>query len=560
MKIRDKYDILNNFHFKLLFIISLFSSYLIGLTHFDITNSLDWNKYEQYLILFTSENVTLTESQGTLYFFIITIFTSFHESILGPHNLFQVINTGIQLGNFVLYSTGLFGLFKLLKSYEVSQNNILISLSILNFFPPMLYLRLTMKPEIFAFCILPFAILLTKKIILKDNLTNSILLSALLAIILSTKGSIIGMTVLTFLVLFQKDLNILLSNKKLIFFTIGITFLLNLENFMITGKFIFENVVTSNYLNKAGLKFFYFVDLKLLLTDPYKHLHSNSFLSIVLLDTFNDYFDFFWDNDESYFIQNRSLYFNNFFIQKYLREYIGIFLTLFVYLNFLKEIVVKNKYKNYFKLPFIGYLVLVVNSLGFPSKNFDPETGDLFKVHYIAFLLAIAFVFYLVNVLNQNSSKRYLLILLLPIFIFFIGFPKSYDTLLSNQVIVKFNHSELCYLTFTQNENCRNKKLNTCVFDPVLYKLDYESEIRTIPSKSTYFIPIELEKDGKIFYPRSREECLKFYDYGFNYKSKRSLQIISNKIPFISISVLLSVILLSLSNLWIMRKLNQSIS
>ena len=62
---------------------------------------------------------------------------------------------------------------------------------------------------------------------------------------------------------------------------------------MITGKFIFENVVTSNYLNKAGLKFFYFVDLKLLLTDPYKHLHSNSFLSIVLLDTFNDYFDFF---------------------------------------------------------------------------------------------------------------------------------------------------------------------------------------------------------------------------------------------------------------------------
>ena len=554
MRLNQKYTIFRNIFSKLIFIISLISSYLIGVTHFDITSSLDWNKYEQYLTLFTYDNVYLTESQGVLYFFIITIFTTIQESIVGPFNQLQALNNGVQLANFFLYSIGLHGIYKLFQSYKVSQENSLIVLSILNFFPPAFYLRLTMKPEIFAFCLLPFAILLTKRIIFNKNILESSLLAALLAIIFSTKGSIIGMTALMFALLFWRDFKNLINNKTLIFLTAFFTLLLNYENYLITNKFIFQNLVTSNYLNKAELEFFYFVDLKLLFTDPYKHLHSNSLLSIILLDTFNDYFDFFWDNDEGYFIQNRIVFFKNFFIQNYLREYLGIFLTIIVYFLFFKGIISKTKYKNYFILPFIGYFILIVNSLGFPSRNFDPQTADTFKVHYIAFLLAISFVFLLVELMEKTKMYKYFFIFLMPIFLFFMGFPKSYDTLLTQQVVNKFNHSEFCYLSIDQSKNCRSKKLNTCISNPALYKIDYESKIRTIPSQSSYFIPVQLEKNGNISYSRNKEECFRLLDEGYEFKSNRNFKILPNKIPSINVSILILVILTSVLNFFRTKK------
>jgi len=364
------------------------------------------------------------------------------------------------------------------------------------------------------------------------------------------------MTVLVYFLLFWRDFKYLLTNKALIFLTIFLTALINYENYIITNKFIFENLVTSNYLNKARLEFFYFIDLKLLFTDPYKYLHSNSFLSIILLDTFNDYFDFYWDNDESYFIQNRIVFFKNFFIKRYLREYIGISLTIFAYILFLKGIVSKSRYKNYFILPIIGYFILIINSLGIPSRNFDPQTADIFKVHYIAFLLAISFVFLLVDLIDKTFINKYLFIFLIPIFLFFMGFPKSYDTLLSNQVLVKFNHSEFCFLSFYQSENCRSKKLNICVSDPALFKIDYESKTRTIPSKLSYFIPVPLEKNGNISYSRNREECLKLFNDGYEFQSERNIKILPNKIPLINVSILILLILTSVNNYLRMRKLN----
>ena len=548
MRLSQKFNAFRNIFPKLIFITSLISSYLIGVTHFDITSSLDWNKYEQYLTFFSYDKVNLTESQGVLYFFIITIFTNIQESIIGPFNQLQALNNGVQLANFFLYSIGLFGIYKLLQSYKVSQEIILNVLSILNFFPPAFYLRLTMKPEIFAFCLLPFALLLTKRITLKKNIIDSGLLAVILAIIFSTKGSILGMTALMFALLFWRDFKLLINNKTLIFFTILLTALINYENYLITNKFIFQNLVTTNYLNKAELEFFYFVDIKLLFTDPYKHLHSNSLISIILLDTFNDYFDFFWDNDESYFIQSRIVFFKNFFIQNYLREYTGILLTFFLYILFFKGMISKTKYKSYFTLPIIGYFVLIINSLGFPSLNFDPQTADTFKVHYIAFLLAISFVFLLVDLMEKTNTYKYIYIFLIPIFLFFMGFPKSYDTLLSQQVIYKFNQSEFCYLSFDQSKNCRSKILNICASDPALYKIDYESKTRTIPSKSSYFIPVQLEKNGQISYSRNREECFRLIDDGYEFKSKRNFKILPSKIPPINVSFLILVLLTSLFN------------
>ena len=362
------------------------------------------------------------------------------------------------------------------------------------------------------------------------------------------------MTALMFALLFWRDFKNLINNKTLIFLTAFFTLLLNYENYLITNKFIFQNLVTSNYLNKAELEFFYFVDLKLLFTDPYKHLHSNSLLSIILLDTFNDYFDFFWDNDEGYFIQNRIVFFKNFFIQNYLREYLGIFLTIIVYFLFFKGIISKTKYKNYFILPFIGYFILIVNSLGFPSRNFDPQTADTFKVHYIAFLLAISFVFLLVELMEKTKMYKYFFIFLMPIFLFFMGFPKSYDTLLTQQVVNKFNHSEFCYLSIDQSKNCRSKKLNTCISNPALYKIDYESKIRTIPSQSSYFIPVQLEKNGNISYSRNKEECFRLLDEGYEFKSNRNFKILPNKIPSINVSILILVILTSVLNFFRTKK------
>lgn len=527
-----------------LFLVSLFTSYLIGLTHYDITNGLDWYKYEKYIKYFLTGENQINDSQGIFYFYVVSLVLNFQNYLIGPHNFAEITNNGVQLANFLFYCIALTGLYKLMKSEGLSKKNILLTFILLNFFPPSYYLRLTMKPEILAFSLLPWVIYLLKMIIYKQEVVNYYIPAFLISLLFSSKGSIAGITFVVLIIFFNKSLVELKNHKVLIFLTFLFSLLFNIEAYNLTNKFIFENQVSENYLTKPSLSFFYTINLPLLITDPYKYLHSNSLISIILLDTFNDYFDFFWSNDESIFVLNQLNISKNFFVRNYLREYIGISLTALFYLKLLMGIFKNKDFKYYYIFPFVGLIILILNSIGFPSMNFDINTADTFKTHYYAFLICIAFTFLAASF--HTKIKTLIYPLLLISFLFFIGFPKSYDSTIKNQVTNKFNHSEICNIFLDSDENCRNLKLITCTYDPALFNLDFDVESRYLSDKTLYFIPLTLYKDSKSVNVRNRSECLDYFNLGYRYQSPLKTNLNVKDMPIFTFLVTLLVLIISI--------------
>ena len=143
----------------ILFLLTLFSSYYIGVAFYNIATGLDFYKYSQNLYFFNTLDSEVYDSQGTLYFWSISKITGFTQTLISNQEFSTLINNKLQFINFVYYLFGLLGLACLLKNKKFSSKQILISLSILNFFPPSYYLRLTMKPEVMAFALLPWLFL-----------------------------------------------------------------------------------------------------------------------------------------------------------------------------------------------------------------------------------------------------------------------------------------------------------------------------------------------------------------------------------------------------------------
>ena len=102
-------------------------------------------------------------------------------------------------------------------------------------------------------------------------------------------------------------------------------------------------------------------------------------------------FVFFWNHEEktNFIAYDKVKFSENFLIQEFLNQYISIVFTISIYFFFLLLIIKKSQNKYWLALPFFGLLILIINSFGFPSKNFDPLTGDLFKVHYYSFFCNI---------------------------------------------------------------------------------------------------------------------------------------------------------------------------
>ena len=148
-----------------------------------------------------------------------------------------------------------------------------------------------------------------------------------------------------------------------------------------------------------------------MLENPFKHLYADSLISITLIDTLSDYFTFFWNHNEigNYFALNRIEFSDNFLIQAFLPQYISIIFTAIFYLV-TTYLFFKNFLSKDLIFPHLGLVILAINSLGIPSTNFDPTTGDIFKVHYYSFLFAYSFVFLLTYFINKYSSMKILFI------------------------------------------------------------------------------------------------------------------------------------------------------
>ncbi len=454
-----------NYLSALFLLVSLLSSYILGLVFYDATTGLDWFKYFNSVGYFLGFDTEITDPQGALYFSFIALIVELKTDVFQSNNWNLILNNSIQLANFIFYLIGISGIIVLFKKKGYRLNTIFISLSVLNFLPPALYFRLTMKPEALGFALLPWAIYSLELYFNKRSIKTLLFSSSIVSILITQKASISGMVLLSFLIIFFKEVRSIKNNIQIMLVGAFSTALLLYENYTTMGKWLFEKPVptsaslTDKWNHTANIGFFYNIDFKNLLENPFKHLHSDSMLSITMLDTLSDYFGFFWNHKSTtnYIAYGRINFSENFLIQTFLQQYISIIFTVLFYSLIGYLFVKKIKGRKYLLLPIFGLFILIINSQGFPSRNFDPETGDLFKVHYYSFLIAFTFCFILIHIMSNYKYSGFLIILLIPTFLLSIGFPKEIDTTIRNGIDIRINESEICKLIRGfQNENCSN--------------------------------------------------------------------------------------------------------
>ena len=94
------------------------------------------------------------------------------------------------------------------------------------------------------------------------------------------------------------------------FFFVVLFSLITIENNKVNGKNILDiqsgSELERNYDYKAPKSTVYKINLYELFSSPIKHRHAESFIAITLLETNGDYFDLFWDNDATQFLNQEK--------------------------------------------------------------------------------------------------------------------------------------------------------------------------------------------------------------------------------------------------------------
>ena len=139
----------------------------------------------------------------------------------------------------------------------------------------------------------------------------------------------------------------------------------------------------------------------------------------MLLETFDDYFTIYWNNDTSLFFQDRINIFH-----PYSRQYFSVLLTITFYFLIFYKSLKSTQNRKFVISPFIGLIIMLFVSL---FIQFDPNTGDMMKNYYYSFLLLISFIFILIELLQRLKDPLNLLFSILFVFssLFLIGFPKE---------------------------------------------------------------------------------------------------------------------------------------
>lgn len=456
--------IIKNSSMKILFYFSLISSFLFSVIFYDTTTGLDWERYINSVGVFLNSSEVAFDGQGVLYYSILSKSIKLFLNFANESNVYLVLSFAIHITNFLLFTIGIYGLLNLIKKRysDNNQNLIYLTLSLICFFPPSFYLRWTMKPEIMAFTLLPWSIYFLDKYFQNRQINYFILSVSSVSLLLSQKGSVTGMILIClFFLYFNQILNIR-KNLYLILSGFFTSIFLLIENYNIFNIWLFAKPTShslelvNKWNNTAPFDFFINIDFKNLLENPFKFTHSDSLISITLLDTLSDYFTFFWKHQEktNLIAYNKIEFTDNFLIQNFLSEYISIIFTLMFYIFIFIFIFTKTENWKIVSFPLSGLLVLTLNSLGFPSRNFDPLTGDLFKVHYYSYLLCVSFAFILYFLISKYNIFKLASLFLLPIFLLSMGFPKNLDADYKNQIYEKINIVNYCYEKNSNNNSC----------------------------------------------------------------------------------------------------------
>ena len=456
---------------------SLFLSFTWISSFYISSKNVDFFKYYSYINYFTGLDVKIDYGQGVIYYFLIAKRLLSRVEDISYQNYEMILNVSIQEVNFIFFLFGLLGFFYLLKFRNFKTETILVCFVLLIFLPQSIYLRAVMKPEIIAFAFTPWVLVNLEKYLLDKKLKNLFLLLPFLALILNSKGSIAGMLlVYLFIAYFEILKKISLKNFIIVFISlILIISLVQFENYSITGTSLLDRPYDIEYDQKAEPKILFKVNLLEAARNPFFKLdetgetyHNDSVVNTILLDSFGDYFNQLFDNDEQkYFSDYRKILFVNnseysFFETRqinykgkfseilmnkmdHIRKLVSLIYSLIFYGGLLFLFYKDKENRRFYVAPFIGIFVLYVNSLGFPSNNFNIIKGDTFKAFYFSFLLTIAVLFLGMKLFNKIDLTRVvLLVFLVCSFIFITGHPKENSQELSEHLIISNQYSPMC--------------------------------------------------------------------------------------------------------------------
>lgn len=528
----------------LIFIISTLYTFAINNLNYNSTKAPDYMFYKDYIHYFFGEFHITGREQGLIYFFIISFILKFIGEGYGLESFDFAISNSIQLSNYILYLIGLLGLYKLLVFKKFDKQNILFSFIILNFIPQTINLLITMKPEILAFAFLTWSFFLIEKF--KDENNTKYLYLAIFPnlILLSSKGTIVGSIVIIYFIFFLinfKKFNNYKFYKFLLFF-VFLLVIINYENFLANGKFILSHINTGpQFQYRAPLSIIYNINfIELFITNPFRNNHANSLIGIILLDTFGDYFQHYALEDKNLFAFSRKDLPNLFFIS-YWTQLISIIITSLYYSQIFLNI--KNDKRNwvYYFLPFFGIMILLIQSFGFPSINFDLYVADLFKTHYYSYLILISISFVLCSLFLKYPKLK---------FVMFILILFSYNNLYSVDKIDSSGYNDALKITnyvsltcqinsvfiedFNSN-NCNSPEIRICKIGHSINNGHYLTEEKLlINSEFNIYLPRqELYKGDLSYTPRNQSECLEYVSNLYYFKNY-----LNNKInlPWINIS------------------------
>jgi hypothetical protein len=437
---------------------------------FDSTQSADFGKYFSYFEYFASVVPETGREQGTFFYYLHSLHLYSYSEYFTDNNFFYFLNKSVQLVNFYFYCFGLIGFYFLLKELKINKSAIFWTFVCINFFPMLIAMRITFKPEILIFSLLPWGLFFIEKYKVQNKILYLLMAIPFLALLLSTKGSAFGMVGLYLLITYYKILFTINLKKLVLILLLSTTVLgsLIIQDSTINGSSILEVVHEEKYNNIASRDIIYNFDFVKTIKSPIKNNHADSFISLTLLDTFGDYFDIYWNNDSSLMFKDRneliSLNISNqlqppkinvsdlnisITAQKntdlYTRASLGLVYSVIFYFMLARSVFSKNKFSKFLFAPAVGMMLLLVQSvIGFPVKNWDPLVGDSVKPFYYGFFLSLSFIFLVIHYINKN---RYL-VFLIPIFIlstlFIIGFPKNISQSVETQIYEVNTYSSQC--------------------------------------------------------------------------------------------------------------------
>jgi len=506
---------------------TLLLSFAIGEIYYNSVDGTDFYRYFNYLEYFRGGIDSPGREQGILYYWFVSIFVKASRQFYLVSDWETIYSSAIQISNFLIYLVGLGGMYCLFKSYLYEHSDIMYTLSILNFFPPMYGARLILKPEIIGFAFLPWVIVMIDKYFDTKEIKYIFYSVPLTSLLLTSKGTVAGVTVFVLLYFYAQRLREV--NFKHLLYSItallACFILLFIENSVINGYNIFTHPQSEQYLNRASISFIFNFNISDLFNYPYRNHHANSFIGITLIDTFGDYFEKYWDHERSLLSRNRIEVFNT----PLSRRWVSITLSfLFLLFSFYKNN--KNMPKfNYIYI--VGAFTLLLSAFGIFGLNFNPGKGDTLKTHYYSFVLAITFAVLIINFIKNRNFVIKILITFTSflIFMFLMGFPKTYtgeyneSTSYAEVLNSKLESSISCRMINKLidmktgiNSNCLTAIQALCGNYDDFNKPIESEEGYLIYTPDDYFTPINLvNKNGSVITVSGYAECLNYQAGGY---------------------------------------------